>query len=128
MKTYVVWLNSKNAQIFRLDPAGVDKLTVTKKVKESRHPQYVEDKDLGSSEFYRDVTTNLKEADQILLIGPGLAKNHFQTYLTTHQTHTLAKKVVGLEKFESDKHKSDKQLLARAHKFFRAYDLFHNPI
>ena len=128
MKTFVVWLNSKNAQVFSLDPSGVQKSTVNKKLRESRHPQHVEDKDLGSAEFYRDVAVTLKEADQILLIGPGLAKNHFQTYLTTHQTHTLAKKVVGLEKFESDEHKSDKQMLARAHKFFRAYDLFHNPI
>ena len=129
MKDFVVWLDSKKAHVFAMKSTGIEKTIVSKNEK-NHHTRHKKDlrKDNHAEPYYNDLARTLKGADQILLIGPGLAKNHFQDHLTTHEAHTLAKKIVGLEKMESFAHKSEKQMFARDRKFFRTYDLFHNPI
>ncbi len=126
MNDYVVWLDSKNAHIFALKNSGIEKTIVNKKDRDFR-PQnkHATKVDYNSEHYYRDLANRLKNADQLLLIGPGLAKKHFQEHLVTHQAKTLAKKVIGLEDFESFEHKTEKQLLARASKFFKSYDHFN---
>lgn len=129
MKDFVVWLDSKNAHVFAMKTTGIEKSIVSKSNKD-HHTRHKSDKgkDSHSENYYNELTKKLKGADQILLMGPGLAKNHFNDHLTTHEANILAKKIIGLEKMESFEHKTEKQMMAKAHKFFRTYDLFHNPI
>jgi hypothetical protein len=82
--------------------------------------------DYNSEHYYRDLANKLKGADHLLLMGPGIAKKQFQEHLVVHQTATLAKKIIGLEDFESFEHKTEKQLLARASKFFKSYEHFES--
>lgn len=121
MKDYVVWLDSKNAHIFAMKNTGVEKSVINKKDKDFR-PQnkHATQVDYNSEHYYRDLANKLKGADHLLLMGPGLAKKHFQEHLVTHQANTLAKKIIGVEDFESFDHKSEKQLLARASHFFKS--------
>lgn len=129
MKDYVVWLDSKNAHIFALKTSGIEKSMVKKKDNDFRPRNKHESKvDYNSEHYFRNLATKLKGADQILLMGPGLAKKHLQEHLTTHQANTLAKKIIGLENFESFEHKTEKQLMARASKFFKSYEHFNNWI
>lgn len=129
MKDFVVWLDSKKAHVFAMKTTGIEKSIVSKTEKD-HHTRHKNDqhKDSNSEHYFSELSKKLKGADQILLIGPGLAKNHFNEHLSTHEANILAKKIIGLEKMESFKHKSEKQMLAKARKFFRTYDLFHNPI
>ena len=129
MKDYVVWLDSQNAHIFALKKLGVEKSVINKKDRDFR-PQnkHAAKVDYNSEHYYRDLANKLKGADHLLLMGPGLAKKHFQEHLVVHQTATLAKKIIGLEDFESFEHKTEKQLLARASKFFKSYEHFDSPI
>ena len=129
MIDFVVWLDSKNAHVFAMKTTGIEKTIVSKSDKD-HHTRHKNDrhKDNNSEHYYNELADKLKAADQVLLIGPGLAKNHFKDHLITHQTNTLAKKIIGLEKMESFEHKTEKQMLAKAYKFFRTYNLFNNPI
>ena len=129
MNSFVVWLDSKNAHVFSLKTTGIEKIKVAKNNKDHqrRHKNDMR-RDSKSERYYLELSDQLKGADQVLLMGPGLAKNHFKDYLTTHLANTIAKKIIGLERMESFEHKSEKQMMAKAHEFFKTYDLFNNPI
>lgn len=125
MKDFVVWLDSNYALIFALKPSGVEKSIVKKKNTDLRRQnKHAEKINYNAEHYYRNLATKLKDADHILLLGPGLAKKRLQEHLATYQTNTLAKKIIGLENFESFEHKSESQMLARASKFFKTYEHF----
>ncbi len=128
MKDFVVWLDSKNAHVFAFRTSGVEKVIVSKSSKD-HHTRHKNDQrsDSNSEHYYRDLAAKLKGADQLLLIGPGLAKKHFKDHLTTHQASTLGKRIIGIENFESFEsfeHRTEKQLLATAHRIFKNCDFF----
>jgi stalled ribosome rescue protein Dom34 len=127
MNNYVVWMDSKNARIFALKSTGIEK-SVLRKSDKDHHTRNKHDKkiDANAEHYYRDLAARLKGADQLLLMGPGLAKADFKSHLTTHQANTLAKKIIGLEDFQSDEHKTEKQMMAQAKKFFKEYEHFDN--
>lgn len=129
MNTFVVWMDSKRAHIFNLKSAGIDKSTINK-IEQDHHTRHKNDKrsDSSSAHYYRDLAAQLKGADQLLIIGPGLAKKHFKDHLTTHLASTLGKKIKGIENFESFEHTTENQLIAKAHKFFKKYNLFNSSI
>jgi stalled ribosome rescue protein Dom34 len=63
--------------------------------------------------FFQEVATNLADADRLLILGPGVAKHHFRSYLVEHLP-ALAKKLVGCETVD---HPTDNQIAAFAQKF-----------
>lgn len=126
MNNYVVWLDSKEAHIFALKTTGIEKTHLKKsEVNHHRTPKKDMHNDKNAETYYHHLAENLKGADQVLLMGPGLAKNHFKDYLDSHEANTLAKKIIGLETSEKT---TENQIMASARKFFRHYDLFNNPI
>jgi stalled ribosome rescue protein Dom34 len=126
MKNSVIWLDSENAHIFDLKVTGIER-TFVKKNGKDHHTRHKNDlhKDVHSEQYYNDLTDKIKDVDQLLLMGPGLAKKHFKEYLGAHQPNTLAKKIIGLESIQSFEHLSEKQMLAKVRKFFKSFDLFH---
>ena len=125
MADYVIWLDSEKAQIFDLKPSGIEKSQLKKSgMDHHTHSKKDHRGDSAAEHFFRDLAKKLKGAEQVLVLGPGLAKNHFKTHLETHHDG-LAKKIVGIE--NSD-HPTDNQILATARKFFKTYDLFNDPI
>ncbi len=129
MKDFVVWLDSKSAHVFAMKTSGIEK-TIVNKDEKDHHRRHRNDmrSDSNSEHYYRDLTKALEGADHLLLMGPGFAKIHFKEHLATHAAHTLANKIIGIENLESFEHKTEKQMMAAAHKFFKTYDLFHQPI
>jgi stalled ribosome rescue protein Dom34 len=122
---FVVWLDSEVAHIFALKTSGVEKTNL--KANQADHHTHNKKDGHGDSNlehFFRDLAVKLAGGEQILILGPGLAKNHFKTHLETHVAG-LAKHVIGLETVD---HPTDNQVLATARKFFKTYDLFNNPI
>lgn len=65
--------------------------------------------------YFTDITDQILGAARILLIGPGVTKHHFLTYLQEHFPG-LAKRVLGCETVD---HPSDVQIAAMARKAFR---------
>lgn len=123
LNNFVVWLDSEEARIFELKTTGIEKSHL-KKGDIDHHRRHKKDIHVDSNveHYYRDLAEKLKKADQILLLGPGLAKNHFKGHLESHRPDHLATKIIGLENLENV---SEKQILAKAHKFFKHYDLFN---
>jgi stalled ribosome rescue protein Dom34 len=126
MLDYVVWLDSEHAQIFALKVTGIEKSRLNKGGPDHHtHNKKDHDSDSNAEHFYRDLALRLKDAAKLLLLGPGLAKNHFKTHLETHHAGGLAKNIIGLK--NSD-HPTDNQILAEAREFYKTYDLFNSPI
>lgn len=125
MATYVIWLDSEKAHVFNLKPTGVEKFHIEKKgMDHHTHNKKDHHGDSAPDHFFHELALKLADAQEILLVGPGLGKSHFKTHLEKHHT-TLSTKIVGVE---SSDHPTDNQVLATARKFFKTYDLFDHPI
>jgi stalled ribosome rescue protein Dom34 len=109
MAHYVIWLDSEKAHIFNLKAAGIEKSHLERH-ENNHHTRNKKDNpgDSAGEHFYRDLAVRLGDAEEILILGPGLAK-----------------KIVGME--NSD-HPTDNQILATARTFFKTYNLFNHPI
>lgn len=126
MYSYVVWLDSQEAHFFALKSTGIEKSHINNSdTHHHRAPQKDVPKDKNAEPYYHHLAEKLKDADQILLMGPGLAKNHFKSYLDSHEAHTLAQKIIGVETVDK---MTENQIMAEARKFFKHYDLFNTSI
>jgi stalled ribosome rescue protein Dom34 len=119
MSPFVIWLDSENAHLFNLSGETVVKTHFEKKIHDHHTHQlsnHTGDPSIGH--FFNEVSSHLSGAEEILLVGPGLAKDHFKAYLLKHHEESLAKKIVGTETCD---HPTDNQILALAKKFFKRY-------
>ncbi len=122
MSAYIVWLDHKEAQVYNLTAQGTKKEHLKKHTHEHSNSHADARHDQQDEHFYHEIAGKLKGADEVLLIGPGLAKNHFKTHLEKHHHAQLAQKVVGVETID---HITENQVLEHARKFFKNYDAFH---
>lgn len=117
MANYVVWLDSAKAKIFELHPTQVEEKTLLRT--EIRHHSGA-DKEQNSrknlEKFFHELAGALKDANEILLTGPGEAKIHFQSHLKEHHHAQIGNKVVGVETTD---HPTDGQIIALAKQFFK---------
>lgn len=126
MSQYVIWIDTQKAHIFNLKPEGPVK-THIEKVDIEHHTYNKHDRhdNPHQDQFYHNLADNLKDATALLIVGPGLAKKHFKSYLENHHMEQLAKKIIGMQ--NSD-HPTDNEVLQAARKFFKIYDVFNSPI
>lgn len=126
MVDYVVWMDSEAAHLFALAQNGIEKVTIAKSGAD-HHTINKKDHhgDPATVHFFTNIERKLKDAEQVLILGPGLAKTHFKTHVEKHHTGHLEKKIIGIENCD---HPTDAQILAMARKFFQHYNLFHQPI
>jgi stalled ribosome rescue protein Dom34 len=117
MAACIVWLDHKEAQIFHLSKDGTKKDHVKKHGSEHAHGHNPEDE-----KFFHEVAGKLANVNELLIMGPGLAKNHFKAHLENHHHTAIAKSIVGVESVD---HPTENQLLEQARKFFKSYDAFH---
>lgn len=119
MSSFVVWMDSKEGKIFELSPEGKSVKHVRTHGAKHHHESHQQNLD----GFYKELAESIKNAKEVVVIGPSDAKLHFKAYLGKHFTNTIAKKVVA---FETVDHPTDNQILEHARKFFKAYDAFHS--
>jgi len=119
MSSYVLWLDSEHAKIFKFLPGKVEPHTL--KRSEPDHHTHAHKEDQSSEHFFHQVADYLKSATELLIVGPGLAKTHFKTHLEKHHHQQLAQKVLGVESMD---HPTDAQIVAAARKSFQAKHLF----
>lgn len=119
MANYVVWLDSSLARIFELHPDKVEELHL-KRV-EFRHHNGAEKSQNAHKnleKYFHELAGALKEAHEILLVGPGDAKTHFRHHLEAHHHADVNKKIVGVETVD---HPTDGQIVALGKKFFKKH-------
>jgi stalled ribosome rescue protein Dom34 len=119
MSAYVVWIEMDRAKVFRIEQG--EKHPVIMRRREIKHHTSRDPENHKNSEkFFHDIASEIAGAKEVLLVGPGLAKQHFSAHLKRHH-HTLAKAIVGLE---TSHHLSDDRLLELSRDFFKIFDVF----
>lgn len=115
MSIVVVWLDQEHAKLFQFSEERMERKNIDS-VHTDHHTHRREqiDRQRDEQHLFAGIAKNLEHATQILLLGPGVAKNQFMHYLT-EKSPPAAKRVVACETVD---HPSDAQIAAYAKKFF----------
>ncbi len=118
MSAYVVWMDSANAKIFHIAGENVEMSKAFRHDPDHHTHNKRDAKQKDSPKFFNDVADHLRATkDSVLLVGPGVSKNHFVAYLDEHHSGDVARRIVGTESMD---HPTDPQIIAFARKFFPA--------
>lgn len=108
----VVWLDQAQAHVVMFDQEHMQAQRI-----HSRSHHKHQGKGDDSSAFYAAIAQALAGSHEILLTGPGLARNQFRAWCQTHHSAT-ADKIV--DSVAAD-HPSDAQLVALARQYFKKF-------
>lgn len=115
MNVAVIWIDREHALLYLISTDKMERQKFSHHHKENhRHVRDSVEKTREEQGLFHDIGNALDGADQILILGPGVAKHHFQNYLS-EQKPQVAKKVAGVETVD---HPSDGQIAAMARKFY----------
>lgn len=116
MSAYVVWMDSSFAKIFHLKGDVVSASKTMRNDPDHHTANKNDSKHKDSARFFYSVAEHLRGFnDRVLLVGPGVAKSHFITFLETHHQRDLAQRIVGTETMD---HPTDAEIVAYARKYF----------
>ncbi len=117
-----VWIDHRSARVLRAtEPHSAVELVEDMR---SRHQIHQKSRTQGAGKvgadpaFLAQVADLVEACEELLIVGPGLAKREFQTYLGEHRP-ALAAKVVGVEALD---HPTDGELIAFARQYFVRVD------
>jgi stalled ribosome rescue protein Dom34 len=114
-----VWMDGEEAEVFHIRTKGFDEATVhAPKHRVRRHPA---DEPTGTRNhlddqhrFFHELAGTLKDAEQILLLGPSTTKLLFLLFLQASDP-ALATRIVGLETAD---HPTDGQIATQVRRYF----------
>lgn len=117
-----VWIDHEQAKVYSLNRDAANEW----KVRPADRHLHVHTKagkgDAGKAapdqHYFHSVGEAVKDAGEILIAGPGIAKTELMHHLQKHDPQ-IAKKVVGVEAMD---HPSDGEFLKLARKFFTGVD------
>lgn len=128
MSAVIVWLDTHEAKLFHLLPAGVqvEKIHHHGKTHHSEtlgRNHSVDQSDEGK--FYHDLVAKLKTiaGTEWLIAGPGMGRKHFATYMEKHSPN-LIQHVKGNEAMDAKL--TDNQIVAEGRKFFKHEHTFES--
>ena len=118
----LVWLDHQEARVLHVHADTFD----AAKVSSPQHHVHRHPKGPGAAaahpddaqRFFHQVVEVLRDADQVLIVGPGTAKLELVKHVHRHDPR-LVPLIVGVETVD---HPSDGQLVAYARKYFLATD------
>lgn len=117
-----VWIDHEQAKVFVLSRESADEWTVRP---HDRHVHIHHKAGLGNSgkaapnqSYFHSVAEAVKDAGEILILGPGTAKSELMQHLARHDAQVAAK-VVGVQAMD---HPTDGELINFARKTFKATD------
>jgi stalled ribosome rescue protein Dom34 len=109
----VVWIDHTEAHVAMFDKAHVE----TQRIRSRSHHKH-QGKGADLSTLFGDVANTLVGCQEILLTGPGLARQQFRDWCIQHHRATAARIV---DSVPTD-HPSDAQLVAMAKQYFKKFD------
>ncbi len=118
-----LWIDHAEAKIFHVGETDFEKLKIQAPHKHISHRG--EPRAHGTSHpaedqhFFHAAAEALKDAEEILVVGPGKAKLEFIKHVHKHD-HALVDKIVGVETVD---HPTEGQLAAFARKYFHKVDV-----
>lgn len=120
MSAAVVWMDGTHAKVFELHEGKVTPKGVHKH-EHHHHTSGENSKTHDQEKFFHELAGKLVSYKEILVVGPGQAKTHFQHHCEKHHHGSVAKAIVGVETVD---HPTDNELLALARKKFKTLDAF----
>ena len=119
-KYAAVWIDHKEARIFRIHADRIEEITVTAPLQSIHHkhpkgPEGVKEHPDDAKRFFDDVGKALDGTEAILIVGPSTAKLDFIRHVHKHD-HGLEARIVGVETVD---HPTDGQLIAYTRKYFK---------
>jgi stalled ribosome rescue protein Dom34 len=117
MKFTVIWIDREHASTFKISDGSMER----KKFQATHTDHHTHrrdglDYDREEPVLFAKVAAEIADSDRLLILGPGVAKHHFQTFLA-EQRPQLSRKVLGVETVD---HPSDAQIAAMAKRYFAA--------
>ncbi len=115
MKLSLIWIDRENAKIFHFSDGSMERKRLHNGHQD--HHTHRRDKlDLSHEEpsLFFEASAELAVSDRVVIIGPGMAKHHFQSFLA-EQRPLLFKKVVGIETVD---HPTDGKIASLAKHYF----------
>jgi len=116
----VIWIDHKEAHLLYFDPS-LNELIKS----HSNHPHlHHKSNVIGSGKapedkrYFHNVISAAAKSNEILIMGPGLAKTEFHKFVVIHEP-ILSKKIIGIETCD---HPTDHQIVAFAKKYFQRAD------
>ncbi len=107
-----IWIDHQHTFIYEFTAKGVQEKKMESEGTGSEHLK----------KFYHTVAESIGSPDQLLILGPGTAKDEFKHHCEDH--HQLSKAIVGTETMKS--HPTKPEILAVSRKFFNTYFAWHN--
>ncbi|PUE09427.1 hypothetical protein B9Z51_11205 [Limnohabitans sp. T6-5] len=114
----VVWMDHSEAHVVMFDREHVE----AQRIKSRSHHKH-EGKASDSGAFYQDIAKALKGVHEVLLTGPGLARQDFHAWCNAQQPATGQCIVDSI----ATDHPSDAQLAALARQYFKKFDAMALP-
>jgi stalled ribosome rescue protein Dom34 len=115
MSIYAVWLDHEHANLFKIHAGDIQHEKLVNK-HHDHHTHNKNDRPRDSEHLFHELATKLSGAERIVIIGPGLAKDHFKTHLEKHHHQGIAKKIVATETVDK---LTDNQILAWVREYFK---------
>ncbi|MDD2545546.1 MAG: hypothetical protein PHI55_04595 [Burkholderiaceae bacterium] len=109
----VVWMDHAEAHIVMFDREHLE----AQRIKTRSHHKH-QGKAADTVAFFTDVAQALTQTHEVLLAGPGLARNEFRAWCQQHQAE-VANRIV--DSVAAD-HPSDAQLVSMARQYFQKFD------
>ncbi len=109
----VVWMDHSEAHVVMFDREH----TEAQRIKSRTHHKH-QGKAEDLTPFFADIAQALSSTREVLLTGPGLARNQFRDWVTKH--HAAVANVV-VDSVAAD-HPTDAQLVAMARQYFKKFD------
>ena len=109
----VVWMDRHEAHVLMFDREHVESQRIQSR---SHHKHQGKADDAGA--FFGDLAKALNGTHEVLLTGPGAARNEFRDWCKSHARATADAIVDSI----ATDHPTDKQLVALARQYFRKFD------
>lgn len=115
MSAFVVWIDHEHARVFALADGCQHKTSVhAHRHDHHTHRENSFDRESRARKMFEETASHLKDAERILVVGPGLAKHLFTSFLAEHFPK-LFRRVAGCEAMG---HPTDPQITDFAQRYF----------
>lgn len=111
MSYCALWLDHKQAYIYEFNADGVN---------EKKLHAHSDEK--IPSKFFHEIAQSLVGAKELMIMGPGVAKDQFKHHCEDHHHGNIAKAIVGVRTMES--HPTKAMMLEKANEFFDSYHMW----
>jgi len=105
MAHYALWLDHQYAYIYKFTPTTVEEKTL----KSHGHDD--------ATKFYHTVAQSVKDADELMIMGPGVAKDEFKHHCELGHHGQLAKAIKGVRPMAG--HPTKAMMINEAKDFFK---------